>query len=510
MRAALYLRSSKDRSDVSIDAQRRELLELARTKNLAVVEEFADAVESGKDDQRPGFQAMLSQLKSKQREWDHILAMDTSRIARNQYLAHALHYECDKRNIKIIYSKMPETGSVVDVVIRAVMQSFDQLHSLMSKEKGLAGMAENVKQGFRAGGRAPFGYKLQSLDTGAFRDGASVTKSKLVLGDHAREVKEFFRLRVAGVSRSKAAVDAGLADMVQSSLLGLEWNALTYAGHTVWNVQNERLSSGGYKGGTKRRPRSEWVVQYDTHERLISTDEAEALLSLLENSSRSQSRKTSSEYLLTGLLFNEDGKPYHGCDGIYYRVGKGKRLKKDELESLIIKRIIDEVQGKQFVADLVKATRENAQPIPDDSVVLLRSEVNALTNKIGKLVDVASEAESPRPWLEQIAKLEKQRTIITDRLERAESEYKSAQLLLAISEKDIRKLIDGFAGDLDLTDTEAVKAFLGCVVERVCLTEHPRLTCQIHYRINSGDSLASPRLRHTVPAFRMITMLKAA
>lgn len=36
----------------------------------------------------------------------------------------------------------------------------------------------------------------------------------------------------------------------------MEWNALTYAGHTVWNVRNE-VGSDGYKGGVKRRPRTE-------------------------------------------------------------------------------------------------------------------------------------------------------------------------------------------------------------------------------------------------------------
>lgn len=145
--AALYLRSSKDRHDVSLDAQRRELIALAKARNLTIVETFQDAVESGKDDQRPGFQTLLRRMKDKDRSWTFLLALDTSRIARNQYLAHALHFECEKRGIKVLYAKVPETNTVMDVVIRAVMQSFDELHSLMSKEKGLGGMAENVRQG---------------------------------------------------------------------------------------------------------------------------------------------------------------------------------------------------------------------------------------------------------------------------------------------------------------------------------------------------------------------------
>lgn len=46
-------------------------------------------------------------------------------------------------------------------------------------------MAENVRQGFRAGGRAPRGYKLVSIDTGAVRDGLPVTKTKRETDDDA-------------------------------------------------------------------------------------------------------------------------------------------------------------------------------------------------------------------------------------------------------------------------------------------------------------------------------------
>jgi hypothetical protein len=50
-------------SDVSIDAQRRALHELATARGLVVVDEFADAVESGKDDDRPGWQRLISRAE---------------------------------------------------------------------------------------------------------------------------------------------------------------------------------------------------------------------------------------------------------------------------------------------------------------------------------------------------------------------------------------------------------------------------------------------------------------
>src|SRR3979411_1505574 len=85
--AVLYLRSSKDRSDVSIDAQRRALHELAAARGYIVVGEYADAVESGKDEDRPAFQAVLRALHEPMRDWTAVLALDTSRIARRRMIA---------------------------------------------------------------------------------------------------------------------------------------------------------------------------------------------------------------------------------------------------------------------------------------------------------------------------------------------------------------------------------------------------------------------------------------
>lgn len=192
-RAALYCRSSKDRTDVSIDAQRRELQALAKSRNLIISEEFFDAVESGKDSNRPGFQSLIRQINNKSRLWSVVLMVDTSRLARNQYIAHSFMHECRKRGIEVVFAKTPELDGVTGIILPAVLHAMDQVHSFMSREKGLAGMAENVRQGFRAGGRAPFGYKLDYIHTGAIREGEPVTKSKLVPDENAPKIATYLK-----------------------------------------------------------------------------------------------------------------------------------------------------------------------------------------------------------------------------------------------------------------------------------------------------------------------------
>jgi site-specific DNA recombinase len=80
----------------------------------------------------------------------------------------------------------------------------DEAHSMLSREKGLAGMAENVRRGHRAGGRAPIGYRLERQATGAMRDGAAVTKSKLAPSDHAPAIAAYLKARAAGEARAGA------------------------------------------------------------------------------------------------------------------------------------------------------------------------------------------------------------------------------------------------------------------------------------------------------------------
>jgi len=55
------LRSTKDRHDVSIEAQRRELTAHAESKSYVTNAVFEDKVQSAKTDDRPAFQEMIAE-----------------------------------------------------------------------------------------------------------------------------------------------------------------------------------------------------------------------------------------------------------------------------------------------------------------------------------------------------------------------------------------------------------------------------------------------------------------
>lgn len=139
--AACYLRSSKDRSDVSIEAQRHELKRFAAEQGLELVAEYVDVVESGKDGDRPGLIRLYEDLRSRTRTWHSVLALDTSRIARRRHISVAFERKCVRRGVRVLYKSMSGVDPETEVLLMSVYQGMDEWHSLVSKRKVRSGMA---------------------------------------------------------------------------------------------------------------------------------------------------------------------------------------------------------------------------------------------------------------------------------------------------------------------------------------------------------------------------------
>jgi site-specific DNA recombinase len=485
--AALYLRSSKDRSDISPAAQRRMLQELALSRGITVVAEFSDAVESGKDEHRPGFQRLLQAIRNPKRGWATLLVLDTARIARRRHIAVIFEeVECRKRGIDVVYRSLPDADPITNMLLKSILQAMDEWHSLTSRDKGLAGMAENVRTGFRAGGRAPTGYRLAHHATGAIRDGEAVTKSKLEPDPvMAGPVAQFLAARANGVSRTAAARQAGLK-LTGPTLVGMEWNALTYAGHTVWNVHAER-KDGGYVGGQKRRPRSEWVIQRDTHPGLISQQQADAILATLEAFSPHRVRNRGAAYLLTGLLQSPDGTRWTGDRGSYRWQAPGQEMryiKAQELEEAVVERVMADLQGPAFIRALTQAARAAASEDIEDPTTGLRATIADTNKQIDRLVELSAQSAAPAPFLRKVAELEGQRQALATELQRREEEYRQSLLFHQVAEHEVRALLVSLANDMAEADREGLKHALFTMLDRVEL-DPGTLACTVHYRLSA-------------------------
>lgn len=467
-KAALYLRSSKDRSDVSIDAQRHDLEALAKSKGLSIAHEYVDVVRSAKTADRPGFQQLLLDLRRADRGWSTLLTVDTSRLSRRRYWAQAFKHEAEKRGVAIVYSKVPDVDPITQVILESVLEAMDEVHSLMSREKGLAGMAENVRRGFRAGGRAPTGYRLVKVETDVIREGKPVMKSRLEPDGKAPTVQKYLKARAAGRPRSAVKDLLGLSG---STLVCLEWQALTYAGLTVWNMHAEQGS------GRKRRPRDEWMVSPEpTHEALITREEAETLLERLERSPFGKrvgaGKRATSAPLLTGYLRTTDGRQWK-ADRNYYRLDGAKYVRQSALDESVLAEIKSHLRTPESIRDLVRAaTREaglDAKPI--------KVQLAAVERQIRKAIDFAATLDDPAPVARRVDELEQERRALTDELEEIHRELAARKAVATIGPADIQAII---------LDTEP-RTLLAAVVDHIKLD--PDMSGRIVYRL----SMASPR-----------------
>jgi DNA invertase Pin-like site-specific DNA recombinase len=489
--AVRYLRSSKDRHDVSIEAQRHELDKLAAELGLRLAGEYVDTVESGKDEERPGFQRLLADLRSRERAWSTILLLDTSRLARRLAAAVKFEEECRGRGVQVLYKSLPQSEEAERALIKAVLHGVDEWHSLVSKRKGLAGMRQNVEQGYRAGGRAPLGYRLEHVALPAMRDGKPVTKSRLVPGPDAARVQRYLKARAAGARRAGLVERLGLVQN-ESSLVGVEWNALTYAGHTVWMVHSDQP-------GVKRRPRAVWVIQRDTHEALITEAAAEAIVARLEAASVKRPRRTAGEYLFTGLLRTSEGAPWYGERARYYRTGNAYVQARD-VEQTLLAKVAADLRSSAFSAALVRRARASYGKAFDAELERLRGAEAALQGRISRYLEIAEKNDLAEPALRKVAELERERKQVMREMDQARRDAAAAAAARAVREDQVGRMLDAMAADMARLDRDKLKDFLFTICERITLNPQG-LTARIHYKIPLArrDSVASPREHQPIP-----------
>lgn len=454
--AAIYCRSSKDRAEVGLAAQRAELKTFAKSKGFTVAEEFSDMEISGSLDEtsRPGLRKLLAALADPARKWSAILALDTSRIAREPMLGLYITREAEKNGVAIHYAKMPVDGSsAFGETMLSVVRSFDRLHARLSAEKGRGGLEANVAQGFRAGGAAPFGYKLVHKDTGGMRGGVAVRKSTLAVdAGAAAKVKTFLQARAAGVARSEAAKAAKLTKAV-ASLIALERNALTFAGFTVWNQrQKVRPTRDDPRKTMIWRDRKEWTIsEKPTHEALITRTEAERILAMVSaaNPTPKPPRvREPGKFILSGLLFTPAGVQWHGdAHDSAYRAGmRGKRVNAPFVEGEVLARVAADFADRAFLKRTVAEAHRMADAIEADPLAI-DGEIKRTEKRLHNLLDAVADSGN-KSLLGEIQKSEGTLTRLQEEKAAWAERQALRQQLRAIDEEDVTAILTATADKL--------------------------------------------------------------
>jgi site-specific DNA recombinase len=278
MIVAVYARKSTEQN-VSEDARSvTRQVELARAfaerRGWTVSDEHVyidDAVSGADFMRRAGLTRLLAAASAKHRPFDIIVAMDESRIGRDQYRTAYVLQQIADAGIQLWYYQEQRQAKLDDATGK-FMESVRGFAAEMEREKARARTREPLRrkaaQGFVAGGRC-FGYTIKRQGSNSVR---------IVDQAEARIVVSIFEQTVAGLGVAKIA--GRLNDEGVRSPLGRGWTPSaireilrreTYVGRLVYG-KTRAVDRNGSTRVQENVPPSEWVIVEKPELRIVSAE----------------------------------------------------------------------------------------------------------------------------------------------------------------------------------------------------------------------------------------------
>jgi len=318
--------STKDKQDptLSFPSQREACATKAAELGGRIVCEFTDQ-EAGRRDDRAGWGELVREAKEPDaRRFDAVIVYSTSRLSRD--LLHALTYEREMKRagIEVLYALTAgDQTSPEGRLIRHMFQALDQFEVEKLGREVRRGQTENTRQGYRNGGRAPYGYRLRhEPHPDPARARAGDKKSRLVPDpERAPVIAEVFDRFLAGsgykeitnhLNRPGGPPPPSHVDSKRNTAGKWSKNTLrailqnpVYTGRLCWNRLDFRAVKQG-EGPLVRRKPEEWVEAERRHEALVTDEIFERVQAEIGKRGRSEgSRRRSQQkrfYLLRGIV----------------------------------------------------------------------------------------------------------------------------------------------------------------------------------------------------------------
>lgn len=305
-RVAIYVRVSTlhqiDRD--SLPMQKQDLIAYAKlmlgTDDVVI---FEDAGYSGKNTDRPKFQEMMSQIRTG--TFTHLLVWKIDRISRN-LLDFATMYN-ELKNLGVIFVSKNEqfdTSTAMGEAMLKIILVFAELERNMTSERVTATMISRASNGQWNGGRIPYGYSWDS-ERREFSFNTSECSIALLIHDKYEEMRSLIR-EARWLNEKGYRTRAGSLWNPVSLLIILR--SVFYCGDYQYN----RL-----KEGDRQRPKdkSEWVTVKDHHPAIVSREQKERILTILDSNSKLRKNRNiySSEkhiHIFASLIYcGNCGKP---------------------------------------------------------------------------------------------------------------------------------------------------------------------------------------------------------
>ncbi len=410
MKVVIYARfSSHSQTEQSIEGQLKVCYQYAQQNNLTVIGEYIDRAFSGKTDDRPGFQKMISD--SDKHTFEGVLVYQLDRFARDRY-ASAIYKARLKRNgVRVMSARENIADDASGILIEGVLESMAEYYSVELSQKILRGMQLNAEKCLSNGSNPGLGFKVNKED-----------KTFYVDEDEAAIVREIYERYARGETKTEIINDLNKRQIKTS--LGREFriNSLTKL------LTNKRyIGTYLYKG----------VETPGGMPRIIEDDLFCRVQDIMNKNKTAPGRSHGEgEYLLTTKLFcghckemmvgycgtSKSKKPYH-----YYICKQARKKNCDK--KVVSKTYIED----RVIAECLKLLTEDKKKIIAQKVAqVCKSAPDNLTIRLLKKSIKEAEEAIENLWnsIEQGQSVD----MLTERINQRTAQKKELENQLAIEE----------------------------------------------------------------------------
>lgn len=249
----------------TLDRHRSQLLELAKLKNIRIIEIFEEVVSGEFISERPEMQKMLREVELG--SVDAILCMDLDRLGRGDMVDQGTIYRILKNSETVIITPTeiidPQdenqelTFSIKSLIAR------EELKTIVKRMQ--RGRRQSAKEGKSISKRPPYGY-LRDENLKLYPD-----------PEKSWVVQMIFEKSAAGVGRRTIAEELDRLNIKPPNIAYWDPTTVTsildneaYIGNIVWGKVKYTKIDGKYK--RKRLPREHWQITENAHEPIIDKD----------------------------------------------------------------------------------------------------------------------------------------------------------------------------------------------------------------------------------------------
>ncbi|MBQ9229042.1 MAG: recombinase family protein [Paludibacteraceae bacterium] len=379
IRGVIYARySSSGQREESIEGQLRECKKYARDNGITIVGEYVDKALTGKTDKRPDFQRLLRD--SERGIFDALITWKIDRFARNRYDSAMYKYKLKKNGVRIFYAAETIPDGPEGIILEGIMESYAEYYS--------ENLSQNIKRG-----NYDSALERKSLGGVCYGLGSGPDGRYVIVPEEAVIVRRIFTEYAEG--RRMHDIYKQLNDEGYRTRRGGLFNK-----NSCRRILQNKKYVGIY----------EYQDIYDEHgiPAIVDRPLFDKVQKMLEiNHKAPGRRKEIGGFLLTTKLFcGECGAPMTGDGGTgrsgqvydyytcnnrkYARTCKKERAKKEWIEDVVVKALVELVHSDDFIETIADRVMEYQKREKDNTAmsaleVRLKENQKAIDNMLAAI-----------------------------------------------------------------------------------------------------------------------------